>query len=118
MQQVGIYEQLVTQLIETSIDREKFYVGERELTTAEASVWLSRFLSQVLEYAIESVPNSDDRLQQQITLSNQLLFWLKEQIQDSDFIEDNLLSSQGKILTALYEWLCCLILCVDMVVPC
>ncbi|PAR40053.1 restriction endonuclease subunit R [Vibrio metoecus] len=103
MQQVGIYEQLITQLIESRIDRERFYVGERELNSSEASTWLSRFLSHILEYAIESVPSSDDRLQQQIALSNQLLLWLKTQVQDSDFIEDNLLASQGKILTALYE---------------
>ncbi|EXJ12301.1 DUF3427 domain-containing protein [Nitrincola nitratireducens] len=103
MQQVGIYEQLITQLIESRIDRERFYVGERELNSSEASTWLSRFLSHILEYAIDSVPAGDDRLQQQITLSNQLLLWLKTQIQDDDFIEDNLLASQGKILTALYE---------------
>lgn len=103
MQQVGIYEQLITQLIESRIDRERFYVGERELNSSEASTWLSRFLSHILEYAIESVPCNDDRLQQQIALSNQLLLWLKTQIQDNDFIEDNLLASQGKILTALYE---------------
>ncbi|MGR5245680.1 DUF3427 domain-containing protein [Vibrio alfacsensis] len=103
MQQVGIYEQLITQLIESRIDRERFYVGERELNSSEASTWLSRFLSHIFEYAIESVPASDDRLQQQIALSNQLLLWLKVHIQDSDFIEDNLLASQGTILTALYE---------------
>ncbi|KMT66066.1 DUF3427 domain-containing protein [Catenovulum maritimum] len=103
MQQVGIYEQLITQLIASRIDRERFYVGERELNSSEASVWLSRFLSHILEYAIESVPSRDDRLQQQIALSNQLLLWLKTQIQANDFIEDNLLASQGKILTALYE---------------
>ena len=103
MQQVGIYEQLITQLIESRIDRERFYVGERELNSSEASTWLSRFLSHILEYAIESVPSSDDRLQHQIALSNQLLLWLKTQIQDKDFIEDNLLASQCKILTALYE---------------
>lgn len=103
MQQVGIYEQLITQLIESRLDRECFYVGERELNGNEASIWLSRFLSHILEYAIESLPASDDRLQQQITLSNQLLLWLKAQIQDKDFIEDNLLTSQGKILTALYD---------------
>ncbi len=103
MQQVGIYEQLITQLIAGRIDRERFYVGERELNSNEASIWLSRFLSHILEYAIESVPTSDDRLQQQIELSNQLLLWLKTQVQDNDFIEGNLLTSQGKILTALYE---------------
>lgn len=103
MQQVGIYEQLITQLIASCVDRQRFYVGERELDSSEASIWLSRFLLHILEYAIESVPVGDDRLQQQIELSNQLLLWIKERIQDDGFIEDNLLSSQGKILTALYE---------------
>ena len=103
MQQTGIYEQLITKLIESRLDRDTFYIGERQLSSAEASVWLSRFLSNILEFAIESVPSGDDRLKAQIDLSNQLLMWLKGQIQDEGFLEDNLLDSQGKILTALYQ---------------
>ena len=103
MQQSGIYEQLITQLVEKRLDRERFYVGERELSAAEASVWLSRFLGNILEYAIGSVPSGDQQLQQQIQLSNELLLWLKERLQDDGLIEENLLDSQGKILTALYE---------------
>ena len=38
MQQIGIYEQLITQLVESRLNREKFYVGERSLEPAEASV--------------------------------------------------------------------------------
>ncbi len=49
MQQCGIYEQLITQLLTSRLDRERFYVGERQLEPAEAAVWLSRFLSRVLE---------------------------------------------------------------------
>lgn len=103
MQQSGIYEQLITQLVEERLDRERFYVGERELSAAEASVWLSRFLSNILDYAIGSVPAGDQQLQQQIELSNELLIWLKGRLQDDTLIEENLLDSQGKILTALYE---------------
>jgi superfamily II DNA or RNA helicase len=103
MQQAGIYEQLITQLVESRLDRDRFYIGERQLNANEASVWLSRFLSNVLEYAISSIPSCEDRLQQQIELSNQLLMWLKERLQDKDFFEENLLDSQGKILTALYD---------------
>lgn len=103
MQQVGIYEQLITQLVESRLDRDRFYIGERQLDANEASVWLSRFLSNILEYAISSIPSCEDRLQQQIELSNQLLMWLKERFQDEDFFEENLLDNQGKILTALYD---------------
>ena len=102
MQQCGIYEQLITQLLTSRLDRERFYVGERQLEPAEAAVWLSRFLSRVLEYAVGSV-TGEDQLQRQIELANQLLLWLKDRIQDPDFIGENLIDSQGKILTALYQ---------------
>ena len=103
MRQIGIYEQLITQLIEKRLDRDLFYVGERQLSESEASLWLSRFLTHILEFAISSIPAGKNQLQDQIILSNQLLMWLKDKIKDSDFIEENLLNSQGKILTALYE---------------
>ncbi len=72
MQQCGIYEQLITQLLASRLERERFYVGERQLEPAEAAVWLSRFLSRVLEYAVGSV-TGEDQLQRQIELANQLL---------------------------------------------
>ena len=103
MQQIGIYEQLITRLVSSKLNRDRFYVGERVLEAAEASVWISRFLSGILEFAVGSISSGDNQLQQQINLANQLLLWLKEQINDDDFFEENLLDSQGKILTALYE---------------
>lgn len=103
MQQIGIYEQLITDLINQSLNHDVFYIGERELSTAEASVWLSRFLSNVLHYALESIPAGTQRLQSQIELANQLLFWLKEKLQDDDIVQENLIHSQGRILTALYK---------------
>lgn len=103
MQQRGIYEQLITQLIAARLDREKFYVGERELEKSEASLWLSRYLGSILEYALSSIPSGNEQLQTQIELANQLLFWLKERLNDERFLEENLLDCQGKILTALFE---------------
>ncbi|MEL7306720.1 MAG: hypothetical protein AAGK05_01930, partial [Pseudomonadota bacterium] len=45
MEQVGIYEQLITQVIEQNLDRKQFYVGERQLEPAEAAICsLNRFL--------------------------------------------------------------------------
>ncbi|HZJ95143.1 MAG TPA: DUF3427 domain-containing protein [Thiopseudomonas sp.] len=103
MQQIGVYEQLITQLVASRLNRDRFYVGERTLEPAEASVWLSRFLGNILEFAVGSIPNGDNQLQEQIDLANQLLLWLKTQFDDEDFFDENLLDSQGKILTALYE---------------
>ena len=102
MQQCGIYEQLITQLLASRLDRDRFYVGERQLDPSEAAIWLSRFLSRILEYAVGSVAAGYDQLQRQIELANQLLLWLKDHIQDPGFVEENLINSQGNILTALY----------------
>ena len=103
MNQTGIYEQLITQLVEQNLDRESFYVGERSLETAEAATWLSRFLTRIIEIAMDSVPGGDNRISDQISLANTIVQWLSRHIKDEELISENLLDSQGKILTALFD---------------
>jgi superfamily II DNA or RNA helicase len=103
MNQPGIYEQLITQLVEQKLDRDTFYVGERSLETGEAASWLSRFLTRIIEIAIDSVPNGEDRVSQQIQLANKVIEWLSSNIGDHELVSENLIDSQGKILTALFD---------------
>jgi len=103
MEQVGIYEKLITQLIDKSINRDVFYLGERPLESAEASVWLSRFLTKIIECAIGAIPSGDNQLTEQISLANKLVLWLKDHVQDDQLITENLLDSKGRILTALFD---------------
>ncbi|MGS0727672.1 DUF3427 domain-containing protein, partial [Shewanella sp. 0m-11] len=103
MNQTGIYEQLITQLVEQKLDRKAFYVGERSLENGEAASWLSRFLTRIIEIAIDSVPNGNDRVFEQISLANKVIEWLSSNIADSELITENLIDSQGKILTALLD---------------
>ncbi len=103
MNQTGIYEQLITNLISGRLNHDQFFIGERILEQPEAAVWLSRFLSRVIEYAVNALPSGDEQLQRQIELSNQLILWLKDKLQDDEFFDENLLEGQAKILTALYE---------------
>ncbi len=103
MEQVGIYEKLITQLVEQRLDKDIFFVGERKLEVAEASIWLSRFLTKVIEYVINSVPADENQVFNQISLANRLVMWLKEHINDDDFIDENIIDSQGRILTALFN---------------
>lgn len=103
MNQTGIYEQLITQLVEQNLDRESFHVGERLLETGEAAMWLSRFLTRIIEIAMDSVPNGDSRIHEQISLANTIVQWLSKHIKDEELISENLLDSQGKILTALFD---------------
>ncbi|MGL4612475.1 MAG: hypothetical protein ACRCVV_00910, partial [Shewanella sp.] len=62
MEQLGIYEKLMTKLIEQRLDKDIFFVGERKLEVAEASIWLSRFLTKVIEYVINSVPADENQV--------------------------------------------------------
>jgi len=103
MNQTGIYEQLITQLVEQNLDRESFYVGERSLDIAEASTFLSRFLTRIIEIAMDSVPSGETKIHDQINLANTIVKWLSKHIKDEALITENLLDSQGKILTALFD---------------
>jgi superfamily II DNA or RNA helicase len=103
MNTTGIYEQLITQLVEQNLDRESFHVGERLLETGEAATWLSRFLTRIIEIAMDSVPNGETRIHQQINLANTIVQWLSKHLNDDQLISENLLDSQGKILTALFD---------------
>ena len=62
MNTTGIYEQLITQLVEQNLDRETFHVGERSLEAGEAATWLSRFLTRLIEMAMDSVPSSNNKI--------------------------------------------------------
>lgn len=103
MQQIGLYESLITQLIASKLDVDRYFIGERALDKTEAATFLSRFLADVLQYAVNAVPNGDEQLQNQIKLANDLLFWLRDRLQDNSLVEDNLIDTRGRILTALYE---------------
>ncbi|MCF2949432.1 DUF3427 domain-containing protein [Paraglaciecola aquimarina] len=103
MNSTGIYEQLITQLVEQNLDREKFYVGERNLEQAEAARWLSRSLTHIIEIVMDSVPSGELRVHEQIKLANIIVKWLSEHINDHELINENLIDSQGKILTALFD---------------
>ena len=103
MNAVGIYEQLITQLVEKNLNRETFHVGERLLEGGEAATWLSRFLTRLIEIAMDSVPNGDSRIHDQINLANTIVQWLSKHINDEQLISENLIDSQGKILTALFD---------------
>ena len=103
MQQFGFYESLITQLIASNLDGQRFFIDERTLDKTEAATFLSRFLAKVFEYSVNSIPSGDQQLEDQVTLANDLLFWLKERLQDDLLLEENLLDTQGRILRALYS---------------
>lgn len=104
MIQSGIYESLITRLLHDrlSVLEASYYIERQPLDSAEAAEYLSRFLTQVLYSAFESLPNSEDRVFKQIELSNALVKWLAEYLNNAE-LSENLLHSQGQILSALFK---------------
>lgn len=106
MKTSGIYEQLITQLVEKKLESNSndFYIGKRSLEKEEAAIWVTRFLSHLIERVMACIPdNNDSRIYEQISLANRMIHWLSEHINDDDFISENLLDTQGRILTALFD---------------
>ncbi|MBF0408887.1 MAG: DUF3427 domain-containing protein [Candidatus Riflebacteria bacterium] len=104
MVKAGIYETLITNLLQKRLTELEgsYYVAKQKLDAAEAAEYLTHFLSKILLIAFDFLPNSDDRLLKQISLSNALLEWLANYLNNATFSE-NLLASQGEMLTALFD---------------
>jgi hypothetical protein len=99
----GIYKKLITQVFESRLEKlqSEFYIQRQPLDASEAALYLSRFLGVVLQSTLDALPNEDDRIARQIEISNALIRWLAEYVRDAE-LSENLIASQGQILTALF----------------
>jgi superfamily II DNA or RNA helicase len=99
----GIYESLITEILQGHLDQIKseFYIERQPLDANEAALYISRFLGVILNSALDSLPNSDDRIARQIELSNALIRWLSDYLRNAE-LSENIIESQGQILTALF----------------
>lgn len=100
----GIYESLITRLLHDELSNlePSYHIERQSLDSAEAAEYLSRFLTHVLHSAFESLPNDDDRVIKQVDLSNAMVKWLADYLKNAD-LSENLLYSQGQILSALFD---------------
>ena len=110
---IGIYEQIINQLFEqkiASIDRNRFYIGEREIKKEEAAKLLSMYLTGIFEQVLSSVidahedTDSDSEnnaaIMKGLDLSNALI---RKLVKEFHIDSGNLVSAQAKILTAVID---------------
>lgn len=110
---LGIYEQIINQLFEekiSSIDRTRFYIGERVIRKNEVAKLLSMYLANIFEQVLSDVVDSDfddDENEQQfgsidkgINLANSIINKL---VKDFHLDNGNLIAAQAKILTAVID---------------
>lgn len=98
----GIYEKLITQVLQNQLEEtgKTYHVERQELESADAALYLSKFLQQLLLVVLESQPK--DKVHRQIELSNALIFWLRDYLNDED-LNENIIDAKGQLLTALFS---------------
>ena len=109
---LGIYEQIINQLFDekiSSIDKNRFYVGERLIKKDEVSKLLSMYLTSIFEQVLSDVVDAEDEKEDGTTdisvkkgldLANTIIRKLADEFHlDSG----NLVSAQAKILTAVID---------------
>lgn len=104
MFELGLYEQLINNLFSfklSTLDKDKFYIKESILDKEEAAQYLSRYLSFVIQTALNTLPK-ENKLGRQIEISNKVIRLLTAELDDRDF-EENLIEANGRILTAVFS---------------
>lgn len=100
----GIYEALVTQLVEqklNDLDKQTFYIHKSVMDKEEASMILSKHLSTTIRKALNLV-KGESRIEHQIEIANKIILFLKEELKEEDFSKD-LITVEGEILKAVFS---------------
>ena len=102
----GLYEQVLNKLFEAKIaevDRERYYIGEREINKEEVSKLLSMYLATIFEQHLSNTTkqkSSNEDVSNEIELANSII---KKLVKEFHLDDGNLISAQAKILTAVID---------------
>jgi superfamily II DNA or RNA helicase len=99
----GIYEELVTKLVQQKIDelnQDNFYIDKTRIDKEEASAILSKHLSLTIKNAL-NYTKTENQIEAQIELANKVILFLKEELNKEEF-ENDLISVEGEILNAVF----------------
>lgn len=104
MKQIGLYEQIINQLILSkldNLDRNKYFIKETAIDKNEAAQVLSLYLSEVIRFALNLI-SGEDNIQKQIDLSNKIIKVLQYELKNEEFNED-IIVAEGKMLSAIFS---------------
>jgi len=99
----GIYEELVTKLVAYKInelDKNAYHINKTVIDKEEASIILSKHLSQTIKHALDYV-KGENQIELQIEIANKIILFLKDELKKEDFNND-LIAVEGEILNAVF----------------
>ncbi len=100
----GIYEELVTQLVNNKLlklEQEDFYIQKSRIDKAEASTLLSKHLAHAIKAALSTI-RGEHQLEEQIEIANRIILFLKDELKIEGF-DGDLIETEGKILKAVFS---------------
>lgn len=104
MEQFGIYEQLINNLISSKLSQlntNEFFIKESKIEKEEAAQFLSQYLLKVISFAL-SLISGENSIERQIEISNKIILLLKNELQENEF-DDDLIETNGRILNAIFS---------------
>ncbi|HEY1008740.1 MAG TPA: DUF3427 domain-containing protein, partial [Daejeonella sp.] len=102
--ELGLYEQLINKLLSNklqSVEEDRFFIKTTVLDKEEASRYLSLYLSETIQFALNEI-KGDDRQLKQIELTNKIIQLLISELPNVE-LSSNILEDEGKILQAVFS---------------
>ena len=103
--ELGLYEQLINKLLANklqSLNTKLFFIKSTKLDKAEASRYLSLYLSETIQFALNGFKDDEDRPLKQIELSNRVIQLLIDELPGLN-LSENLIDNEGKLLQAVFS---------------
>ena len=94
----GLYEQVLNKLFEgkiAEVDRERYYIGERQISKEEVARLLSTYLTAIFEQQLSSISNlsySKEDVSKEIEIANSII---KKLVKEFHLDDGNLISAQA-----------------------
>lgn len=99
----GVYEQIINQAIQESLDREKFLYEFEKIDSEEAFKVLGMYVSQVLEKALKYIKeNEENKIDEKVLFCNKIINKIMEYIGDDGFSE-YLIDNQSQLLLSISD---------------
>ena len=101
----GLYELLISQTLQRKLEEQgqrQYHIAKEPLDPEEAALYLSRYLSRIMQSVLGEFRSDNEGIKQQIQLCNELIERLNQSTRRLDLSED-LIEAGGQVLTAVFD---------------